>query len=159
MQKKVERFDLFEKYFDLSQHVMHQDVGGVTAGQWEIGYPVGYKDLRDNLLSYFSNKLIQPSARHILRFVKGGRPVATPLHHLSSRRKKIDGTLHPDSLVSTFRPDEEVIVPGASASGWVRRALLANEIANAFNLPAYVHFDTEWLSKEIAIAAATTPAK
>eukprot|EP00957_Ditylum_brightwellii_P059454 4513617-Ditylum_brightwellii.AAC.1 len=61
MQKKAERFDLFEKYFDLSPH--------------------------------------------------GGRPVATPLHHLSSRRKKIDGALHPDSLLSILRPDEEVIAP------------------------------------------------
>eukprot|EP00957_Ditylum_brightwellii_P001120 88768-Ditylum_brightwellii.AAC.1 len=42
--------------------------------------------------------------------------------------QKIKGDLHPDGLVSTLKPLEEVIVPSPSESGWAQWSLLPDEI-------------------------------
>eukprot|EP00957_Ditylum_brightwellii_P110253 8409228-Ditylum_brightwellii.AAC.1 len=51
-----------------------------------------------------------------------------------SKQRKVNGVLYPNSLLSTRNPEEEVIAPGAAASGWVQRSLSPENTADAFDL-------------------------
>eukprot|EP00957_Ditylum_brightwellii_P119360 9105967-Ditylum_brightwellii.AAC.1 len=81
---------------------------------------------------------------HKLRYEKGGRPISTPGHSRTgsaSKCQKTSGALHPNSLLSLVDPDEEVIAPGVSSTGWVRRPLSKHKMADAFDLPRHVKIE------------------
>eukprot|EP00957_Ditylum_brightwellii_P038718 2926260-Ditylum_brightwellii.AAC.1 len=89
------------------------------------------------LLATVRQNKIRRSLCHILHFEKGGRPVEVPDHVTfegAAKWHKSNGVLHPDSLLSSLAPYEEVIVPGVSFSGWVRRSLSKYKMADAFDL-------------------------
>eukprot|EP00957_Ditylum_brightwellii_P103122 7859538-Ditylum_brightwellii.AAC.1 len=139
MRRQVPENTLLFKNVDVSIHVAHELAGGVTDGQWTMGYPFTNSAMGQGVLSSIKRNYIKKSLCHILRFERGGRKVAPPDNSSQAAKgKKIQGALHQDALMSSLHPEEEVIAPGASATGWVRRHLLMQEIADAFDLASYI---------------------
>eukprot|EP00957_Ditylum_brightwellii_P148782 11327099-Ditylum_brightwellii.AAC.1 len=75
------------------------------------------------------------------------------------RRQRHQGALLPDSLLSTIQPEEEVIAPGVSVTGWMRRRLTLEEIADAFDLPTYASSALGSMQKNVKFISNSAPGK
>eukprot|EP00957_Ditylum_brightwellii_P114575 8736356-Ditylum_brightwellii.AAC.1 len=71
--------------------------------------------------------MVERKLHHVLRFDKSGwsAPLPGPLpQNWQTEWYKVQGALHPQGLLSAVNPLEEILAPGASTSGWVRRHTL-----------------------------------
>eukprot|EP00957_Ditylum_brightwellii_P099669 7592213-Ditylum_brightwellii.AAC.1 len=114
------------------------------------------------LVEHIQRQRVQWLLRHHLWFMEGGHPAVMPdMSNTKSHRvhRKINGAPHPDLLLSTRQPEEEVIALGAAVSGWVRRMLSAEEIADAFDIPSYCRLDRGWQQHQLRLIHGTVPEK
>eukprot|EP00957_Ditylum_brightwellii_P096929 7381853-Ditylum_brightwellii.AAC.1 len=76
---------------------------------------------------------------HVSNFISKEQAVAAPGPSMDiNHHHKISTALHPDGLLSTLTPVEEVSVAGPFANIWVRRTLDVKELADAFDLSSKV---------------------
>eukprot|EP00957_Ditylum_brightwellii_P143698 10948079-Ditylum_brightwellii.AAC.1 len=75
------------------------------------------------------------------------------------RHQRHQGTLLPDSLLSTIQLEEEVMSPEVSATGWVRRRLTLEAIADAFDPSTYVSSVLGSMQENVKFISNSTPGK
>eukprot|EP00957_Ditylum_brightwellii_P106106 8093741-Ditylum_brightwellii.AAC.2 len=111
---------MLHSIFHLCANVAHHNVGGVTTRQWVICFPCSSASKETDLNVALQSCHIQHSIRHVLRYVKGGWVVMpSDVNNKVAYRGSLKdmGALHPNSVLSTLKPLEEVMALGPASTG------------------------------------------
>eukprot|EP00957_Ditylum_brightwellii_P083507 6348569-Ditylum_brightwellii.AAC.1 len=136
MQRQVSEESLLLQWFNVWHHVAYSTVGGVTAGHGTVAYPK--------------------------KKSRAGRPVDAPKtvgKECHNSYLKHHGALHPDGLLSSYKPKEEVIAPGPSATGWVQHKLSMDELADIFDLSSHIRLEENICDQRLALITKSVPGK